>query len=235
MLPILEKLLVVQDRDRRIAQLKAEHVRIPDAIEAIEARIVRETKHLEAARDQLKHFEADRKKLEIDAEAKRAQVLKHKTQLFQIKSNTEYQALLKEIAHLEEQIKKVEDQELELMEKVEAHQPAVKEEQEHLKEIVAKADLEKTDLKKKSGIIEKEISELEAQRADLAKDLEADAYDRYDRLMKSKGDVAIVQILNTNCGGCHLKLPPQSVHDAKRGSELVSCSYCGRILYWMDS
>ena len=64
----------------------------------------------------------------------------------QIKSNTEYQALLKEIAHLEEQIKKVEDQELELMEKVEAHQPAVKEEQEHLKEIVAKADLEKTDL-----------------------------------------------------------------------------------------
>ena len=35
-----------------------------------------------------------------------------------------------------------------------------------------------------------------------------------------------------NCGGCHLNIPPQIQHDAKKSAEVVSCSYCGRILYW---
>ena len=50
--------------------------------------------------------------------------------------------------------------------------------------------------------------------------------------LRSKGDVAIVPVQHGNCGGCHLQIPPQLIHNAKRGTELTSCDYCGRILYW---
>src|SRR5439155_26659018 len=150
MLEILEKLLVIQDRDRRIAQLKAESTRIPAEITAAEQRVIAEAARLENAKNELRHIEADRKKLEIDAEAKRTQITKYRTQLNQIKSNTEYQALLKEIAKSEEDIRRIEDVELDYMEKLERLQPALKNEQAQLKDVTAKGEAEKADLQKRA-------------------------------------------------------------------------------------
>jgi len=232
MLEILEKLLVVQDRDRRIAQLKAESARIPAEIAAAEQRVKAEAARLETAKTELKHIESERKKLELDAEAKRAQILKYRTQLNQIKSNTEYQALLKEIAKAENDIRRVEDIEIEFMEKLERLQPVLKEEQAQLKDITANGEAERADLQKRGKLIEEELAQLHSEREKLIAVVEPDLLHRYNRLLRSKGDAAIVPIKHGNCGGCHLNVPPQIVHNAKNGTELTSCSHCGRILYW---
>jgi predicted nucleic acid-binding Zn-ribbon protein len=232
MLPVLERLLVLQDRDRRIAQLKAERTRIPEHVVASEQRLKAESTHLDSLREEAKHIETERKKLELDAESRRGQIGKYKTQLFQIKSNTEYQALLKEIAKVEQEIDEVETRELELMERLDHLQPALKQEQTTLREVAAKTEVEKADLEKRATVIEQELAELQAERQKLVQEVDAEALSRYDRLMRSKNDFAIVPIRNGNCGGCHLHIPPQLVHNAKRGDELTSCEYCGRILYW---
>src|SRR5579871_6655066 len=156
MLPVLEKLLILQDRDRRIAQLKVEKARIPEQVTAAEQLLKGESARLDSLRDQAKHIEADRKKLEIDAEAKRAQIAKYRTQLAQIKSNTEYQALLKEISKVEHEIDEIETHELEVMERSDQLQPAVKTEQGTLKEVMAKVEAERADLQKRGATIEQE-------------------------------------------------------------------------------
>jgi predicted nucleic acid-binding Zn-ribbon protein len=232
MLPILEQLLIIQDRDRRITQLNTELGRIPAELQVLEERGRQQSAKADSLRDELRHLEAERKKLEIDAEAKRAQIAKHKTQLYQIKSNTEYQALLREIANLEAQIKQVEDQELEFMEKAERLQVALREAQGLLQEIAGKADAEKSDLNNRAAAIEAELDQLRGERERLATQVDADALSRYERLLRSKGDAAVVPIQHGNCGGCHLQIPAQQVHDAKHNEQLTSCSYCGRILYW---
>jgi predicted nucleic acid-binding Zn-ribbon protein len=232
MLPALEHLLVLQDRDRRIASLKAEVSRIPHEVAAAQKRVQDESARLEAAKLQLKQIEADRKKLEVEADSKRAQITKYRVQLNQIKSNVEYQALLKEINNAEQEIVHLEDVELELMDKTEKLQPLLKQEQVQLKEVTAKGEAEQADLQRRSQAAEKELAQLQEERKALAAQADADLLARYDRLMKSKGDCAIVPILHGNCGGCHLNLPPQAVHDAKNGGEVVGCDYCGRILYW---
>jgi predicted nucleic acid-binding Zn-ribbon protein len=232
MLPILEQLLVIQDRDRRIADLKREQARVPQQLETVDTRVRDESSRLETARQELKHIETERKKLEIEADSKRAQILKYRGQLSLIKSNTEYQALLKEIAKAEAEIRAVEDSELEFMERAEQLQSDVKQEQALVKELTSKAEAEKSDLQKRSAAIAQELATLQGERQKLADVTDADALSRYGRLMRSKGDYAIVPIRNGNCGGCHLHIPPQVVHDAKHGEELRSCEYCGRILYW---
>ncbi len=232
MLEILEKLLVIQDRDRRLAQLKAESARIPAQIAAVEQRVKAEAARLENGKNELKHIEAERKKLEVEAESKRAQLIKYRTQLNLIKSNTEYQALLKEIAKTEDDIRHIEDVELDLMERLEKLQPVLKEEQARLREVTAKGEAEKADLQKRATLIQEELRQLAAERQQLVAAIDADVLSRYERLLRSKGDFAIVPIKHGNCGGCHINIPPQVVHDARNGSELTSCSYCGRILYW---
>jgi predicted nucleic acid-binding Zn-ribbon protein len=232
MLPIVEQLLVIQDRDCRITQLKAEQARIPSEIAAVDKRVQEESARLESARQELKHIETERKKLEIDAESRRAQIVRYKTQLSQIKSNTEYQALLKEITRTEEEITRVEDVELELMEKSERLQPALKQTQGGLKEMTVKAEAEKADLQKRASLIAQELTQLREERKKLAEQIDPDALARYERLIRSKGDVAVVPVQHRNCGGCHLQLALQIIHNAKDGTELTSCDYCGRILYW---
>jgi predicted nucleic acid-binding Zn-ribbon protein len=234
MLPILEKLLVLQDRDRRIAQLKAERARIPEQIASAEQRLKAESTRLDLLRDEAKHIEADRKKLEIDAESKRGQIAKYRTQLSWIKSNTEYHALLKEIRKVEQEIDTIETHELEVMEKSEQLQPAVKTEQVTLKESTLKAEAERADLQKRGEVIAQELKQLEEERQKIAQDADPGALNRYERLMRSKSDFAVVPIRNGNCGGCHLNVPPQLAHNAKHGHDLTSCDYCGRILYWQS-
>jgi predicted nucleic acid-binding Zn-ribbon protein len=232
MLEILEKLLVIQDRDRRLAQLKAEAARIPAEIAAAQQRLTAEAAKLENAKTELKRIETERKKLEIDAESKRQQIAKYRTQLNQIKSNTEYQALNKEIAKAEEDIRQIEDVELELMEKLDRLQPVLQAEQAQLKELTAKGAAEKADLEKRAQLIAAEQTRLQAERAQLAAAVDPDSLTRYERILRSKGDLAIVPVRHGNCGGCHLNIPPQIIHNAKQGGELVSCTYCSRILYW---
>ena len=232
MLDILQQLLVVQDRDRRLAQLKTEAARIPVEIAAAQKRLADDLAKLETAKLELKRIESQRKQLEVDADAKRQQILKYRTQLNQIKSNTEYQALLKEINKAEDDIRQVEDVELEFMDKLDKLQPLLKLEQAQLKELTGKADTEKADLQKRAKLIETEQAQLQGEREQLVATVDEDALSRYNRLLRSKGDLAIVPIKHGNCGGCHLNLPPQIVHTAKGEKELTSCSYCGRILYW---
>ena len=232
MLETLEKLLVLQDHDRRIAQLKLERTRIPEQVAAAEQRLKTEVARLDSLRDEAKHIETERKKMEIDAESKRAQIAKYRSQLMLIKSNTEYQALLKEIARAEQEVDEVETRELEVMEKGDQLQPSVKTGQATLKEITAKVEGERSDLQKRLAMIDQELKQTQAERQQLAQEVDPAVLSRYERLMRSKSDFAVVPIRNGNCGGCHLSISAQLVHNAKHGSDLTSCEFCGRILYW---
>ena len=234
MLAILEQLLIIQERDRRIAQLKAEEARIPIEIAAVDHRLSETSQHLDSLRQQQKHLESERKKLEIEAETDRGQIIKYRMQLNLIKSNTEYQALLKEIAKVEEKIVHVEDRELEFMEQFEQFQAAIKEEQVAVKDLMAKAEAAKQDFEKRAANIEQELVQLQAEREKLAKEADPSALARYERLLRSKGDMAIVPVQHGNCGGCHLHLTPQIMHNAKHANTLISCDFCGRVLYWQS-
>jgi len=232
MAPIVEQLLILQDRDSRLAKLKAELGRIPVEVAAVDARVKQETARLDQMKNESKQIESERKKLELDAESKRAQAAKYRTQSALIKSNTEYQALLKEIAKAESEIQAIEDRELELMDTVEKRQPAIKEEQALVAEVTGKVNATKSELQQRAAAMESEMTKLKVEREELAKLVDEDVLSRYQRLIKSKGDVAVVPIRNGNCGGCHLHIPPQLAHDAKGGNGLVSCDNCGRILFW---
>jgi uncharacterized protein len=42
----------------------------------------------------------------------------------------------------------------------------------------------------------------------------------------------VVGVQHGVCGGCHMRLPPQLVVQCQACKELVTCSNCGRILYY---
>ncbi len=50
--------------------------------------------------------------------------------------------------------------------------------------------------------------------------------------MRSKGENVVVGVDHGVCGGCHMKLPPQLVISCQARKDIITCSNCGRILYY---
>src|SRR5436189_4126781 len=122
MLEAIEKLLILQDRDRKISRLRSELANIGPERQALAAKTASSQAALDAAKQRIKQIESDRKKLELDAESKKQAIERYALQQFQTKKNEEYRALAHEIEMAREAIVKLEDQQLELMEQAETTQ-----------------------------------------------------------------------------------------------------------------
>lgn len=230
--PEIEKLLVIQDRDKRRIQLEHQLQRIPAEREEIEVRAKAATSRLEELKAKAKHAESERKQLENEVASKRTQIDKWRSQQVQTKKNEEYQALAHEVANAEKEIFKIEDKELDLMDRSEKLAAEIKAEQQVLNDVNAQAQRQKETIGKRETAVKEEIEKIKAERAALCASVDESFLSRYERIMAHRQDVAVVPLQHGNCGGCHLQLPPQVVHQAKRSPEIVTCDQCGRILYW---
>jgi uncharacterized protein len=232
MLETIEKLLILQDRDQKLRRVRGELAHIEPERQSFKARAVNAETELEQAKLRTREIESSRKDLELEVEAKKQLIVKYANQQFQTRKNEEYRALAHEIETCKAAIFQIEDQEIALMEQAEAAQKEV------ARATQAAADTRKLvedqvgQLGARESDLEKELAELSANREQLAAAVEATARARYERLMRSKGEHVIVGVERGVCGGCHMRLPPQLLVMCQAKKELVSCSNCGRILYY---
>ena len=232
MLEVIEKLLILQDRDRKIRRVKGELAHIEPQRQTMKTRAAAASASLESAKTKVKELESQRKDLELEVEAKKQMITKYANQQLQTRKNEEYRALANEIQTCKEAIFKIEDQEIALMEQGEAAQKEAVRATQAASEARKMADDQVTQLGVREENLKKELAELEANREELAVAVDGTARGRYERLVKNKGENVVVGVHHGVCGGCHMKLQPQLVVSCQAQQELVTCSNCGRILYY---
>jgi len=232
MLPEIEKLLVLQDRDQRIRTLKTELKNAPLERKDLETRLAATAAGAESAKAKLRELEVEKKRLEVEAQGKRDQINRFKTQQMQTRKNEEFQALGNEIAHFEKEISKIEDRELEVMELMEAAKPALAEADRKAAESKSRVASQIADLEAKIATIGEALKTAEAERDALTVGIDEDLLDQYNRLFASKGGNAVVALEHEVCTGCHMKLTTQTLVRVRGAQEITHCEQCGRILYW---
>jgi hypothetical protein len=232
MLDTIEKLLILQDRDRRILQEQGELARIEPERQTLKAKAATAQAELENAKLRIKQIESARKDLELEVEGKKQMITRYANQQFQTRKNEEYRALAHEIDTCKEAIFQIENREIELMEQAEAAQKEVLRATQAAKDARTLGDEQLAQLGAREESLKKELAQLEANREELASAVDEGARNRYERLVRSKGENVVVGVQHGVCGGCHMKLPPQLLVTCQAGKELVGCSNCGRILYY---
>ena len=186
---------------------------------------------VEALKQKARQVEMDRKKLELDVGTRTETISRLKTQQYQTRKNDEFQAIGHEIERYENEIRKIEDEELELMveaDKLKADLGVEEKKSATVRESVVR---QTGDLESKSKTLQSHLEELTKERAEIAGKIDEDLLGRFERLFKSKGDAVVVALEHEVCTGCHMKVTTQTAHRAKAGKEIVSCENCGRILY----
>lgn len=232
MLDVIEKLLVLQDRDRKLLRVRDELAHVAPERHELTARALSTQSALDAAKLRVKQIESERKKLELDVEAKQLQIQKYAGQQLLTKKNEEYRALAHEIEMAKEAIVKIEDQEIVFMEQAEAAQKQVAEANVAASAAKKLVDGKLGELATREATLTKEQAELDSNREELASVVDDLTRSRYERLLKQKGQNVVVGISHSSCGGCHMKLQRQVVVSCQAEQEIVTCPNCGRILYF---
>jgi predicted nucleic acid-binding Zn-ribbon protein len=229
---IIEKLLVLQDRDRKISRVTQELAHIGPERESLKAKAASTQTALDAAKLRVKQIESERKQRDLEIEGKKAQIEKYLNQQLQTRKNEEYKALTHEIEMAKEVIFKIEDAEIVLMEQAEVAQKNVVTATAEAAAAKKLVDEQIGQLNQREENLKKEFAELTGSRAQLASAVDDATRSRYERLFKSKGENVVVTVEHSACGGCHMKLPTQIVTNCRAQAELVTCPNCGRILYF---
>ena len=227
----LEQLLILQDREQKIGQIRTEIETVPLRRKSLEAQLAQSRASVETLRQRVRQVEIDRKKLELDVGTRAESVSRLKTQQYQTRKNDEFQALGHEIERYENEIRKIEDDELELMvlaDKIKADLAAEETKAAATRDSIAR---QTADLDEKSKALDSQLQGLTTERSDLATKIDEDLLARFERLFKSKGDAAVVAIEHGVCTGCHMKVTTATAAQVKAGKEIVSCENCGRILF----
>jgi predicted nucleic acid-binding Zn-ribbon protein len=229
---IIEKLLLLQDRDRRILRIREQLARVQPERQAFQDKAATTQAGLDTVKTKLKQVESNRKKLELEVESKKQQIERYALQQFQTKKNEEYRALAHEIDTCKGEIAKLEDGQLELMEEAETLQKEAAAANHEANEARQAAEEQVRALAAREQGLRDELTALESNRNELTTGIEERPLRHYERLLRHKGDSMVVGIEHGVCGGCHMRFPVQLLVSCQAAKDMVTCPNCGRILYY---
>jgi len=141
-----------------------------------------------------------------------------------------------ELVSLERRITSLEDEELEVMERLEEAQQAL----DSLLEQLRAADERLVSLGEARDRqvleIEEELTKVKANRDPAAADIPAELLALYDRLRENKGGVGAAALRARQCGGCRLSLDNAELAVIRKApsDEVIRCEECQRILIRTD-
>jgi predicted nucleic acid-binding Zn-ribbon protein len=230
----LNSLAELQALDGQIYQLKKEKGRLPLEIIGLQNNFNDKQKSLGQYEDKLKVLQLKRKEKEVELETKEGSIKKYQAQLYQIKTNKEYSALLQEIENLKADNSVLEEEILKVLDDIDAIRIDVARKKEALAQEEKMVLQEKEKIEGQAKVIAQKLEELNNQRAKVTPKLEGKILAHYERVLKNKDGLALVSVESDSCQGCHINLPPQVINEVKMHERIVSCESCARILYSKD-
>jgi uncharacterized protein len=227
----LSILLELQKLDDKLLKTEQRHRDIPQQILDCDRQLADATQKLEHQKYLLKEAAGRQRFLEKDLIESNAQLQKKEARRFDVKSNVEYKALLKEIEYAQNENSKKEDEILMLLDEIDTLGKAVRSLEQLVKEKQEHTQQEKHRLAQEGVKIAHLRETLLHQRNSVRDSLEHDIVDKYEQIRTKRQGHAVVVVKDDVCPGCHLGVPPQTVNEVLQTGEVRNCPHCLRILY----
>jgi predicted nucleic acid-binding Zn-ribbon protein len=230
-----QKLLELAAEDVALAQLTHRGRTLPEvaAVEAAEETERTFSADVVRAETEVRDLGREVKRMESDVETVRAREEKDQKLLDSGSvSPKEMTNLQHELASLKRRQSDLEDQELELMERLEVAEKALAVAQSGLEQ--ARADLERAQQLRDDALadIADSTHRHEAARAEVAGGISAPLLSLYDRIRTQTGSTGAAMLKARQCQGCRIELYGNELSAVRNADphEVVRCENCGRIL-----
>ncbi len=232
--PDLEKLMALQLHDVEAKRLRDEMVALPKMVSGLETKLKAVQGQRAVIIDLMAKEELLRRKQELDVKDYQAKIAKVRKQMDMATTTVQVTAFEHEIAFAQGEISKVEDAELESMERTEALEAQKKLADEAVESAEKTLERERVRAAETIALDQTALAAVEAKRAAERAEIGEDALSRYDRIAKAKG-TAVSEAVNQKCSACQMMLRPQrwnDLRDRSNESEMMTCDSCARLLYY---
>jgi predicted nucleic acid-binding Zn-ribbon protein len=229
----LERLIALQRLDSAAHDAERRVAEEPARLRALDARLDAARQHVAAAKERLSESQTARRAIEKDVALHQGRLSKFRDQLMSVKTNVEYQAMQKEIAFAQTEVKALEDQVLERMLEGDELAAALKAAENALSAEQKAVDAERKALASELDALKTSLAGIAGARAELVRSLDAQVLATFELVSKRRNGVAVAEARDGICTICHVRLRPQVFNTVRRNEQIVQCDSCQRILYFV--
>jgi predicted nucleic acid-binding Zn-ribbon protein len=213
---------IINDAARKLETLDAGLVEFERTIEEQEAII-------EELKKKYRDYESDTR-IHLDREKKT------QAKLRSVKTNREYQSLLKEIEEEKAKNSKIEDKMIECLDRMDEIEKNIAKKKDEYVQVSHSVMNEKEKIQQESEQGKLKLSKLDKDRENVSRMIDPELLKKYLIIKKQNpGSLAVVPVKNALCHGCNVNLPPQLYNELFLGDSLKFCPNCQRIIYLKES
>lgn len=227
----ISNLVSLQAVDAQIYTLRSEKEAAPSEIKILEEEFEGKKESLAVLEKKLLDLQKQRKDKELELASKEESGKKLQSQLYSLKTNKEYQAMLQQIQDAKADSSVIEDKILELFDQADKGKNEIEREKVKLKEEEAVFLGQKKKIEERIKGIDERLAQLEAQRKQVIPEINPKLLTQYERILINREGLAIVEVKDNSCKGCNMFVPPQVINLIKMYERVITCEVCNRMLY----
>ena len=230
MLEELALLIKLQKIDNELRDIEAEKGDLPEQVERLKNEVARYKSQIEKINIDRAEIEKQRIEQMSIVEAAREQLKKSQSVIFSVKTTREYDAISSEINQFKQRIADAERKQLEFMLQDEELEKSLDE----IKRMLASVEVDfkdrQSEMQDRLESTQDEELKLNHEREKIVVRLPPPVYNHYMRIKKIRDGEGISTMIDSACGYCFSKIPPQRQVEIKRMDDIILCEVCGCII-----
>lgn len=230
----IEQLVVLQTVDDEILVLEIEVRQAPLELSELEGRLVQLKERQAQVQERLDLLKTQQKRLEGEIEDDGHRIKKSKNKLMAVGNSKEYHAMMREMDSMEKLNRLREEERIAVMEEFTRQDAAMQELAVEIEGLMEGYDVKKATLDERVAKAKARLDSLGKRRNKAGKVVPPPILGRYEFIRSRIEHPVIVSVAEGICGGCHIKIPPQSFNELQKGKQILGCPNCQRIIYWVE-
>lgn len=231
----LYSLIELQEVDKRLDELKEERGDLPLIVEELQSKLNNKNDALKQSKNDLKKAKIRQRDLELLIEEAKEKLAKYEEQLYQVKTNKEYDAITTETDAVKESIDQNEDELLRLDDTITSFEKDISELDSEVFKHNEELEENKVELQATLNATAEEENLLNQERDIIIQQSSPEIIKSYEMVREARNGQGIAPISGNSCGGCFSFIPPQKVVEIRKMKKIYTCEYCGRILVWDET
>lgn len=227
----LKTLAQLQFADTRCEAIEKKMTSVDAQVEALGAKLDVFEQQVERERLQLDILKKQYRSDENEVRAVETGIAKSDDKLHSVKTNKEYQSMLKEIDDLKLKKASIEDRMIEALEDIEAAEQKIASLEADLEDMQREVKNEQEEIRRSAEEQSLELEGLKEERGEIWSRIDSKLQRIYARVKQQGNGVAVAAVEDAVCQQCRMNIPPQAYIELQRLNQLSMCPHCQRIIY----
>ncbi len=230
----IEALIKLQEAETQIVNLRETLEKIEKEKGKLNVKLKQFGNALEAEKEKLAFTAKSCRDLEREIQVVDERIIKSNETLRMVKTQKEYQVLLREVDDNKKRKDALETELLEYLDEKEKQAVSVQEDEKEYNSLKDKIEAEQKNIEQRSTDDRESLEDYLYEQNEIGKKLSSLLMKQFTKISKMNKGLAVVNVKSEICMGCFMNIPPQLYIEVQKCNSLILCPRCSRILYYKD-